>query len=219
MRVEIGVDKRAYQIGVINSHRLNDRPVLETDEEENIQVKTDPQWIEQVGKEQVDKEIATIREKVEAGETSKSTIHEGKLYYLSGRDEEIRSRLYIPKTLRLKILEHCHEKLGYMGIVKSHEIIGRNYYWPMLYNEVTDYVNGCMVCQMQSRRQELAPLGGMDILNFPFEKISMDVSGPYEKTSRGNVYIVSFVDWLTNGAEAFAVPDKKAKTVADLIMN
>lgn len=31
---------------------------------------------------------------------------------------------------------------------------------------------------------------------------------------RDNIYIVSFVDWV----EAFAVPDKKAKTVADLIM-
>lgn len=28
---------------------------------------------------------------------------------------------------------------------------------------------------------------------------------------------MSFIDWLTNWPEAFAVPDKKAKTVADLI--
>lgn len=49
MRVEIGVDKRAYQIGVINFHRLNDHPVLETDEEENIQVITDPPPMDRTG--------------------------------------------------------------------------------------------------------------------------------------------------------------------------
>lgn len=60
-------------------------------------------------------------------------------------------------------------------------MIGRNYYWPRLYKEVGDYVSGCRVCQMQNRRQELAPVEGMDVPNYPFEKISMDVSGPYEK--------------------------------------
>ena len=46
----------------------------------------------------------------------------------------------------------------------------------------------------------------------------MDVSGPYDETPRGNKYIVSFVDWLTNWPEAFAVPDKKAQTVAGLLL-
>lgn len=55
--------------------------------------------------------------------------------------------------------------------------------------------------------------------NFPFEKVSLDVLGPYGKTSRRNVYIVSFVDWLTNWLEAYAMPKKKAQTVADLILN
>lgn len=50
-------------------------------------------------------------------------------------------------------------------------------------------------------------------------KVSMDVSGPYEETSRGNMYTVSFVDWLLNWPEAYAVPNKKTQTVTDLVMN
>lgn len=60
----------------------------------------------------------------------------------------------------------------------------------------------------------MAPMEGMDVPNYPFEKISMNVSGPYEKTPRDNIYI----SILTNWVEAFAVPYRKAKTVADLIM-
>ena len=44
----------------------------------------------------------------------------------------------------------------------------------------------------------------------------MGVSGPYGETSRGNKYRVSFVAWLTDWQEAFAVPEKKAQTVAEL---
>ena len=46
----------------------------------------------------------------------------------------------------------------------------------------------------------------------------MYVSGPYGETWQGNKYIVSFVDWLTNWVEAFAVPDKKGQTVAEQLL-
>ena len=58
----------------------------------------------------------------------------------------------------------------------------------------------------------------MDVPAYPFEKVSLDISGPYGETLRGNVYIVCFVDWLTNWPDAYAVADKKAQTVASLIL-
>ena len=58
----------------------------------------------------------------------------------------------------------------------------------------------------------------MDIPAYPFEKVSLDISGPYGETLQGNVYIVSFVDWLTNWPEAYTIADKKAQTVASLIL-
>lgn len=54
--------------------------------------------------------------------------------------------------------------------------------------------------------------------SFPFEKLSMDLSGTYGETTRGNTYIVGFVDWLMDWPEAFALADKKARTVVDLVV-
>lgn len=65
----------------------------------------------------------------------------------------------------------------------------------------------------------MVPLEGINILSFPFKKLSMDVLGPHGETFRGNDYIVSFVDLLTNWLEAFTILDKKAKTVAKLVIN
>ena len=63
-----------------------------------------------------------------------------------------------------------------------------------------------------------APLVETNTPAYPFEKISLDISGPYGETPQGNNYIVSFVDWLTNWPEAYAVKDKKAQTVANLVL-
>ena len=58
-----------------------------------------------------------------------------------------------------------------------------------------------------------------DIPVYPYQKIKMDISGPYGEISIANSYIISFVDGLTNWLEAYAVPDKKAQTLAELILS
>lgn len=47
----------------------------------------------------------------------------------------------------------------------------------------------------------------------------MDVSGSYTYTPKGNLYIGSFLEWMTNSADAFAVKDKTAQTVIILMVN
>ena len=66
-----------------------------------------------------------------------------------------------------------------MGIDKTYELISKYYFWPVLYNEVVGYVNSYFVCQAQSRVQEASPLMETDLPENPFQKVSMDISGPY----------------------------------------
>ena len=50
-------------------------------------------------------------------------------------------------------------------------------------------------------------------------KLGLDLSGPYPATSlSGNRYIVGFADWYSGFPEAFAVPDKRADTIAHLFI-
>lgn len=64
VRVELWVDGRVYQIGVINANWLKDRPVLGTDAEEDTQAVTDPHWMKEIEKGQMDSEKTALREKV-----------------------------------------------------------------------------------------------------------------------------------------------------------
>jgi len=217
------VDDRAYQINVINSHQIERKPSIDDAACEAPDATEQQPLGELVSEYQMDEEIKTLKEAIEAGKVtqacaSRYLIQDDRLYYLSNKEEEVRPRLYIPQMLRNKILEQCHDAIGHMGIDKTYELISRKYYWPRLYKQVTTYVNSCVTCQVRSSRHETAPLVEMDVPAYPFEKVSLDISGPYSETSQGNVYIVSFVDWLTNWPEAYAVADKKAQTVASLIL-
>ena len=125
----------------------------------------------------------------------------------------------MPEKLRFEVLDQCHRKLGHMGIEKTYGLIMRNYYWPKLFNDVVDHVKKCVTCQVQSRGSKAAPVLETDIPNNPFQKISLDISGPCGPTDRRNCYILSFVDWLTVWPEAFAIPNKRARAVSDIILS
>ena len=217
------VDDKAYQINVLNSHNLEYRlklDVVETKMEEgNSQGFQEPL----AGNNQEDEEIQAIKETLESGNVPKTwtdiyLVQDGLVYNLFGKDEDIRPRLYVSKIIRVHILKECHDNMGHLGIDKTHDLISRKYYWPGLYKKINKYINACMICQSRSSKQNASPLLETDIPSYPFQKISMDISGPNGETSQGNIYIVSFVDLLSNLPEAFAVSDKKAQTIADLIL-
>ncbi len=51
------------------------------------------------------------------------------------------------------------------------------------------------------------------------ERVAVDVSGLLPKTNDGNQYIVIAQDYFTKWPEAFPIPDQKATTVADVLVN
>jgi len=73
----------------------------------------------------------------------------------------------------------------------------------------------CDPCQrMKENREMIAPLGDVEEPKFSFEITSMDITGPYATTPRGNKYLLTFIDHLTKYVEAFRIPDYTAETCA-----
>ena len=64
-----------------------------------------------------------------------------------------------------------------------------------------------------------APDAGERFSPFPFAKLAIDISGPYPKTHSGNQYMVTIIDVYSGWPEAFAVPNKKAETVAHILID
>lgn len=49
---------------------------------------------------------------------------------------------------------------------------------------------------------------------YPFEKISLDIWGPYPVSNDNNKYMLTFIDDLTKFAGAIEIPNQEAKTIA-----
>ena len=83
-----------------------------------------------------------------------------------------------------------------------------------MYKGLYDYASACVTSQARALKKQKTPVQEMDVLPYPFARVSVDLSGPYPKSMSGNKYIVAFADHYSGWPEAFAVPDKSADTIA-----
>ena len=148
----------------------------------------------------------------------KHLIVDGVLYYLSDPDNDPILRVYVPSYLRTGVITQYHDDNGHMGVQKSFAGIRQKYYWPNLYKEIYQYVTNCVVFKTRYLQEVKQPLRETGIPPYPMAKLSLDFSGPYPTSLSGNKYIIAFVDWFSGWPEAFAVPDKTADTVANLLI-
>ncbi|KAG0156270.1 hypothetical protein PDIDSM_3447 [Penicillium digitatum] len=62
-----------------------------------------------------------------------------------------RNRLYVPDNdeLKAEILRLCHDKptVGHPGRSKTYELLSREYYWPRVYQYVSDWTKNCHTCR------------------------------------------------------------------------
>ena len=100
---------------------------------------------------------------------------------------------------RAEILKQYNGKLGHKGVNKTYKLICKSYFWPGLYKEVLEYANNFLVCQKQQGSRSY-PFDRNLYATLAFQKVSMDISGPYGETLK-----------------VYAIPDKKVQTVVNLI--
>lgn len=92
------------------------------------------------------------------------------------------------------------------------------YYWPHLRKSVQDYVTSCDICEerknpsKKKRAYMKTHLSGVK-----FERIAIDIAGPFPKTNNGFVYILVIADYFTKFTEIFPLRDIEAETVANTI--
>src|ERR1700761_6362961 len=88
-----------------------------------------------------------------------------------------------------------------------------------MWKDVDSWIKTCPRCQ--SLREELQPTAGLLLqirMTRPWEKVGLDLIGPLPKTARGNSYAVVMQDLFTKWPEVYAIPDAKARTVAEALL-
>lgn len=129
----------------------------------------------------------------------------------------------VPKNIRDEVLYECHDSPlsgAHLGFSKTFSKIKSRFYWENMLKDTKRYVKTCLDCQTR-KSPKVAPSGLLQPIpvGMPFERLGIDVLGPFTKTDRGNVYIIVTMDYATKWAEAKAVPSATAEETAQFIIN
>jgi len=128
--------------------------------------------------------------------------------------------LWIPndKDLIGQILESEHDTkvAGHMGQDKTIELIRRNFWWPQMNEQITDFVRSCLQCQKNkaARHQPYGLLMPMELPHALWQSIAMDFITDLPLSDKcDQLWVV--VDRFTKMAHFIPLP-KEGKSASDL---
>lgn len=154
-------------------------------------------------------------------------LEESVQWCLNGEDqlvcilEDDQEAPYLEPVHQLHFLEKMHWLYGHLGAASLIGLIWTQAYWPQMQTDLSKFCQTCPECQVSCGSQmnqdrELAQVMASSTVQ-PFERWGIDFIGQLPKTSSGNQWIVTAIDYATGWPIAKALPDSKSWRVADFI--
>ncbi|KAF2890388.1 hypothetical protein ILUMI_15785 [Ignelater luminosus] len=141
--------------------------------------------------------------------------NDGLLYKIDNSENDL---LVVPKTFIRKVLHDFHNLplAGHQGQAKTLLFVKSRFYWPNMKNDIIKYVSECQSCSQRKTSPHLkqAPIQTFPEIFYPFERTSMDITGPFVTSNNGNKYLLTFQDHFSKYVEIIPLSDQKAETVA-----
>ena len=142
----------------------------------------------------------------------------GTLYKLNRTGKH---QFVVPHNKREEALKTFHDlpTSGHRGITQTYEKICDQLWWPKLKEDVHYWCNSCTSCaRFKTHHLPKAPIQSL-AAGHPNEVVAIDFVGPMPgPTKLNNVYLLVMVDHFTRYAEAVALPDRQASSVAKALM-
>jgi hypothetical protein len=87
--------------------------------------------------------------------------------------------------LNLSVVGHDIPLVGHLGNKKTRDRIIQHFFWPAIFNDISDYCRSCPDCQIGSAKGRVprAPLISIPPMDEPFQRIALDFVGPLPMTS------------------------------------
>mgnify|MGYP003389980841 FL=1 len=134
---------------------------------------------------------------------------------------EVSWQVVLPASLRKAFVQRVHEGMtgGHMALKKTQNQVSRRAYWPGWKVEVAKLLKACVPCAQYHRGgpPRSVPLKPM-LAGSPWERVSIDITGPHPRSKKGNEYILTMIDHFSKWAEAFPIRAHTAPTVAKLLV-
>ena len=133
------------------------------------------------------------------------------------------TQVIVPKSRWLEVLKLVHSApaSGHTGANKTKFKVLKNFFWPGIGKQTTQFCTSCEQCQKTAKRtNNHAPF---TITNppicRPFQKVAIDIVGPPPLTCNKNQFILSYIDVGSTYPEAIPLKEMTATEVEKALMN
>ncbi|UFO01039.1 hypothetical protein LOK48_06560 (plasmid) [Wolbachia endosymbiont of Corcyra cephalonica] len=132
----------------------------------------------------------------------------------SNDGKDITTQVIIPRSKVPSILRHVHDGVsgGHLGVKKTLMKVRHRFYWLNCREDVENWCRKCTTCAAVKGPQTRSR-GKLRVYNVgaPWERIAIDVAGPFPETDEGNKYIIVVQDYFTNGQKSLQRLIKKLR--------
>ncbi|XP_033124167.1 uncharacterized protein K02A2.6-like [Anneissia japonica] len=110
-------------------------------------------------------------------------------------------RFVIPTSLKAELINISH--LAHQGIVRTKQRLRELYWWPAMDRMVEEIIRNCSVCQASDKTAYVRtpPLQPVTLPESPWKKLSIDITGPFEKASQAYRYAIVLIDYYSKWPE------------------
>uniref|UniRef100_A0A1I7U677 RNA-directed DNA polymerase n=1 Tax=Caenorhabditis tropicalis TaxID=1561998 RepID=A0A1I7U677_9PELO len=134
-----------------------------------------------------------------------------------------RDVLFVPKHLTDLIFDAFHESFlsgGHFSWKKTLAKISRRYFWRSMAKDVSERCLACEKCQLKNSpvpayRERMLTVE----TNRVFQKVGLDLTGPFRTTDNGNKYVLNIVCWFSKFVIAVPIKDARSETSARALLN
>jgi transposase InsO family protein len=127
-----------------------------------------------------------------------------------------------PKNLTDELMRIAHGGMtgGHLSRRRTASCIQSRAYWPTWSSDLDDFLKKCETCS-RFHRGVVRRQGPMQIAltGEPWERVSVDITGPHPRSSRGKKFILTVVDHFSKWAEAIPLASHTAPVMAQALMN
>ena len=137
-------------------------------------------------------------------------------------DELSRDQIVVPASWRKDVMTHVHAGPlgGHLGYSRTYPVLRQRFFWCGMSRDYKNFLAACHSCAVNKKGIGAKTPGlKQDIATHCWERIAVDVMGPYETTTKGNQWVVVMQDYFSKWIEIYCVPDHQAPSMARCLMH
>ena len=123
----------------------------------------------------------------------------------------------VPEQLRRSLMYKYHNLMGHPGVNRTVELLQRYYYWPRMKETVSEWITNCRICSRVKPRFYKAPPGHVVSSTAPWQRLSMDFSGPKVRSRSGATVLLTALDEYSRFPFAWAVRNETDDTLIECL--